>query len=192
MIERLFPDEEVNKVEDITVDYLSKRNIKALILDIDNTLSDWNSDPESSVINWLETMKRNDIKLCLVSNNKKTRVEKVGAMLSIHAIHSALKPRRRAFISALTLMGVKAAETAVMGDQIFTDVYGGNRLNMYTIYVRPISERETAFIKMKRPFEKFILAKFRIKELGHSERRMVWKERSGKIKLRRIEGRLLK
>ena len=189
MIERLFPDEEVNKVEDITVDYLMKKNIKALILDIDNTLSEWNSDPGNNVITWLETMKRSEIKLCLVSNNKKIRVEKVGTMLSIHAIHGALKPRRKAFISALTLMGTTALETAVVGDQIFTDVYGGNRLNMYTIYVRPISERDTVFIKMKRPFEKLVLAKFRIKELEHSKRRMAWKEKSGKIKLRRIEGR---
>ena len=189
MIERFFPDKEVGKVEEILIEDLKEKKIKGVILDIDNTISEWKLDPTDNVVAWLEMLKRNDIKICLVSNNRRARVERLSRKLELHAVHDAFKPRRKAFLSALVLMDIKAEETAVVGDQIFTDVYGGNRLNMYTIYVNPISERDHCFVKMKRPFERYVLRKYRMKKFKHNQQRLIWKKRSGSRKLKRLEGK---
>ncbi|MGE5473581.1 MAG: YqeG family HAD IIIA-type phosphatase [Ignavibacteriales bacterium] len=178
MIERFFPDMEVNKVEDISIDDLRDNNIKAIILDIDNTICEWKMEPAENVKAWLGLLKRNGIQICLVSNNKRYRVEKIGRILEINSIHSAIKPSRKGFLSAISIMNVTPEETAVIGDQIFTDIYGGNRLNMLTIYVKPICDKDYLFVRMKRPFERFILRKYKLCNYFQKEKRMVWKIRS--------------
>jgi HAD superfamily phosphatase (TIGR01668 family) len=68
-----------------------------------------------------------------------------------------VKPRRRAFRRALHIMELTSQETAVIGDQIFTDVLGGNRLGLYTILVTPISEKEFIWTRLMRKLERFVL-----------------------------------
>ena len=187
MIERFFPDKEVRCVEDITVEVLREEKIKGLILDIDNTLSEWKTDPSESVIAWLESLKKNGIKLCLVSNNRRSRVEVISKKLSINAVHGAIKPRRKAFLAAIRLMEIAPGETAVVGDQVFTDIYGGNRLNMLTIYVNPINDKDGWLVRFKRPIERWILQHFRAQKFRLLEKRIIWKMRSGRRKLRNYE-----
>ncbi len=183
MIERFFPDEEVNKVEEILPERLKNKNLKGLILDVDNTLREWNLDPTESVVKWLEMLRDSGISICLVSNNRRTRIERLSRKLSLHAIHGALKPRKKAFLSALELTGTNPNETAVVGDQIFTDIYGGNRLNMYTIFVRPIALKDNILVRLKRPLERFILTRFRNEAPTYSNKRLRWKQKSGRRKL---------
>jgi HAD superfamily phosphatase (TIGR01668 family) len=68
-----------------------------------------------------------------------------------------MKPAKRAFLKAGMVMGLESRQIAVVGDQIFTDVYGGNRAGMFTILVKPIDCNEGIFVKLKRIFEKRIL-----------------------------------
>lgn len=175
MLEKFFPDEEVAKIEDISLEDLMQKNIKALIVDIDNTICEWKMEPNDDVRAWIKMMKRNGIQICLVSNNKRFRVEKISRILEINAVHNAAKPSRKAFLSAIGLMGVSYKETAVIGDQIFTDIYGGNRLGLYTIYVRPIALKDYLFVRCKRPFEWIILKKFRTRSLEQRSERDFWK-----------------
>jgi len=83
--------------------------------------------------------------------------------LKLPAIHRALKPRKRAFKEAMELMELSPLETAVIGDQIFTDIYGGNRLGLYAILVKPIDTNEQILIKMKRIFEKIVMYSYKRK-----------------------------
>ena len=185
MIERFFPDEEFKRVEDINIEFLMKENIKGLILDIDNTISEWKMEPTEDVMAWLDMMKENGIKLCLASNNRRARADYMSSLLGINAVHNSLKPSRRAFIAAMRLMGTNPSETAVVGDQVFTDIYGGNRLNLYTIFITPINVRDGWFVKFKRPLEKWVLKSFREKLFIRQERRKIWKMRSGRRKLKK-------
>jgi len=178
VIERFFPDMEATRVEDICMDDFRQNNIKAVILDIDNTICEWKMEPGENVKAWLSLLKRNGIQICLVSNNKRYRVEKVGRILEINSIHNAYKPSSKAFLSAISIMGVPREQTAVIGDQIFTDIYGGNRLNMFTIYVKPICEKDYLFVRMKRPFERFVLRKSRLSTYSQKEKKMIWKQSS--------------
>ncbi|MGE4282265.1 MAG: YqeG family HAD IIIA-type phosphatase [Clostridia bacterium] len=161
MLEILFPSLIVETIENIDLETLQKNNIKGLVLDIDNTLVAWDiKEADEKAMRWIQYVKSQGIKVCLVSNNTEDRVVKFNENLSLFAIHAANKPSKMPFLKALRYLELKPEEIAVVGDQIFTDVLGGNRLNMFTILVTPISQKEFPFIKMKRFFEKRVLKSY--------------------------------
>ncbi|HHV60464.1 MAG TPA: YqeG family HAD IIIA-type phosphatase [Clostridiaceae bacterium] len=159
---RFFPDVYVDRVQDINLNDLIKKNIKGLILDIDNTLvPPRTKEADENAVKWLEKVKEAGIKACIVSNATKKRVVMFNEELKLPAIYRALKPRRKAFIKAAALMDIDIKEAAVVGDQIFTDIIGGKKLKMYTILVKPFDNREFFFVKLKRFPERFILSRYK-------------------------------
>jgi HAD superfamily phosphatase (TIGR01668 family) len=84
-------------------------------------------------------------------------VEKVAEVLEIPFISRAVKPRRSAFLRAVSLLSVKPHEAVVIGDQIFTDIMGGNRAGLFTILVEPIARREFFGTKISRLMEYFVM-----------------------------------
>jgi len=161
MIEKLYPKHKVDKIQDIELSMLINKGIKGLILDIDNTLvPEHVAEPDENAIKWIERVKESGFKVCIVSNASEKRVVKFNEKLKVHAIHKASKPSRKAFLKAIRLMDIEAEETAVIGDQIFTDIYGGNRLNMFTILVTPIDKKEVFYVRIKRIAEKYVLSKY--------------------------------
>lgn len=162
MLERFFPDLILDKVQDIDSRILEKRGIKGLILDIDNTLvPNHVREADENALLWITRMKSEGYKLCIVSNASKKRVIKFNENLKLFAIHRALKPNTGAFKKALRLMDLKANEAAVVGDQIFTDIYGGKKLGLFTILTKPLHGRESLFIGVKRIAEKLVLHKYK-------------------------------
>lgn len=158
MIEIFFPDLIVDKVQDINLRTLRNNNIKGLILDIDNTLVPTHvKEADENALKWIERVKSEGFKVCIVSNASEKRVIKFNEKLKLPAIHRASKPGSKAFKKAMNLMEIKPNETAVVGDQIFTDIYGGKRLGMLAILTRPIHKKEFFFVQMKRFPEKLIL-----------------------------------
>ncbi|MGI5921013.1 MAG: YqeG family HAD IIIA-type phosphatase [Syntrophomonadaceae bacterium] len=160
----LFPDIYVKSILDIPLDQLQQANIRAFILDLDNTITEWNSNKLSKeIIAWFDLIKSRGFKACILSNNGEQRVITVARRLDIPYIFRAQKPRRRAFQKAVALMGLNNSEVAVIGDQIFTDILGGNRAGLFTILVVPIAKREFAGTKISRCMEFFVLRRFKHK-----------------------------
>ena len=146
-------------MQDIDLTLLKQKNIKGLILDIDNTLVPTHvKEADDNIIQWLERVKELDFKVCIVSNASQTRVIKFNEKLKIFAIHRAFKPGSKAFYKAARLMDLDNGEIAVVGDQVFTDIYGGNKAGMFTVLTKPIHPDEFIFVKFKRIFEKFVLS----------------------------------
>lgn len=161
MLEKFYPKHRVDKVQDVELSMLKNKNIKGLILDIDNTLvPEHMAEPDENAIEWIQRVKDSGFKVCIVSNATEKRVVKFNEKLKVYAIHKASKPGKKAFMQAVRLMNIEVEETAVIGDQIFTDIYGGNRLNMFTILVKPIDKKEVFYVKIKRIAEKFVLSKY--------------------------------
>lgn len=159
-MEKFYPDMKVEKVQDIDLESLIKNNIKGLILDIDNTLvPEHVEEADENAVRWIDNVKKAGFKVCIVSNASKKRVVKFNEKLKVYAVHRASKPGTESFLKATGFMDIKPIETAVIGDQIFTDIYGGNKANMFTILVKPIDSREFIFVRFKRLLEKYILAK---------------------------------
>jgi len=82
---------------------------------------------------------------------------KVAKILDLPFLSNAGKPRRKAFKKVLSILDIKADELAVIGDQIFTDVLGGNRMELYTILVVPISSSEFFGTRIMRRMERFVI-----------------------------------
>jgi hypothetical protein len=143
---------------DISFEQLISQGTKGIIVDLDNTLTIWGSEElPRETVRWIEAAKEQDLKVCLVSNNKGERIKRIAAILNIPFVAKASKPRRRAFIRGMEVMGTNSWETAVVGDQIFTDVLGGNRLKLYTILVVPMSSYEFIGTRLMRIPEKAVL-----------------------------------
>jgi len=164
MMEILYPRIYVNSLLDIPLERLKELKIKAFILDLDNTVTEWNSSTvKKEIVEWFEKIKQEDFKACILSNNGEKRILSVSESLGIPYIPRAQKPRRGAFYRAISLMGVDPEETAVIGDQIFTDVLGGNRAGLFTILVVPINRKEFLGTKISRSFEYFLLRRLKKK-----------------------------
>lgn len=154
---KIYPNEYLKSVKDINIDFLNKNNIKALILDIDNTLIDYYKNLEESIIQWAKKMKENGIILYILSNtNKEEKVKTVSKALDIPYEFFAKKPSKKGFIKIQNKINIKPENIGVVGDQIFTDIVGGNRCNMFTILVDPVDKKDYWYTAWKRPLEKII------------------------------------
>ena len=157
----LYPKAYFESVKEINIDFLNKNNIKALILDVDNTLIDYDKNLIDGAKQWCDNLKRNGIKICILSNtNKIKKVEMVAKILDLEYIYFAHKPNKKGFYKAQELLGLELSEIATVGDQVFTDVFGGNRVGMFTILTKPIDRRDILITKLKRPFEKVVIKKY--------------------------------
>ena len=158
----IYPDAYFNKVEEITIEFLNKNAIKALILDIDNTLIDYSKIMTSSVENWAKNLKGQGVKIYILSNsNKKKKVENIAKILDVPYIYFGKKPLKMGFKKAKKELKEDSKNIAVVGDQIFTDIIGGNRCKMFTILVEPINEKDFWYTRWKRPIENKIKEKIR-------------------------------
>ena len=154
----LYPKEYLSSVKDITIDMLNKNNIKGLILDVDNTLISLDKVMPEGIERWAKELKNNGIKICILSNsNKINKVEAVAKIIEVPYIFFGKKPLKAGFIRAKNILKLQEKNIAVVGDQIFTDVIGANRCNMFSILVKPIEEKDYLITRIKRPLEKFIL-----------------------------------
>ncbi len=156
----LKPKAQFNKVTDITADFLKKNNITAVILDVDNTLIDLDRKPLENVEKWVNSLKKENIKICIASNSiKKGKIEKVAKKMDIPFIYFSTKPLKRGLKKAVQILQEKNENIAEIGDQLFTDVLGANRMKMFSILTKPISGEKTKLGEIKRRIEKIYLKK---------------------------------
>ena len=143
----------------VSVDLLYEMGIKALLLDVDNTLTTHNSQDLSPAVSaWLEDVKAKGITPVIVSNGTTKRVKPFAERLGLPFTASAAKPLPCGFLRAMKERGLKRCECVVIGDQIFTDVLGGKAAGMRVIQVLPIDiDTDTAFIHFKRKLEKIVM-----------------------------------
>ena len=158
----LYPKEYFNNVREIKIEFLMKNKINALILDVDNTLIDYDKNLPEETIKWAEELKEKGIKLYILSNsNKKEKVKTVAEKLNIQYEYFGKKPLKTGFKKVQQKLQEKSENIGVVGDQIFTDVLGGNRCKMFTILVEPIAEKDIWVTLLKRPIEKAIKNKYK-------------------------------
>lgn len=148
------PDFRFERFSDVTVEFLKEQGISGLLLDIDNTLEPYeNPKPGDGVLRWFEALGAAGIKCAFVSNNGWERVEEFNEKLGFVAIAKSKKPLKRNLLRALESIGVSKESAAIMGDQVFTDVWAGHNAGIKTILVPPIKDKTDPFTKFKRLLE---------------------------------------
>lgn len=124
----------------VTADFLKSKGISLLLLDLDNTLVPYEKKgPHDRIMHWIGSMRDGGITLFLVSNNRTDRVRKNAAEMGLEYVMHAKKPRTEGVRKAMELAGKTPEETALAGDQSFTDVIAANRAGIMSILVMPMS-----------------------------------------------------
>ena len=160
LLERFRPKMRAASVTEIDTVALREQGFECLLLDLDNTLLPWKDPnlPESSK-RWVESARLAGMKPCLVSNTHyPRRLNRIAGELGIPAVAHALKPRRHGFDKAAALVGCELERAVVVGDQLLTDIWGGNRIGACTVLVNPIHPREFVGTKVSRMVERVIFA----------------------------------
>lgn len=151
----LTPDHVFKDVLEIRPAWLAERGCRGLIVDLDNTIMPWRGErPGLETIQWFRDLNDAGIGVVLVSNAGGPRADRMAAILGVKAVAPAKKPMGSGYRKALVLLQIPAAEVAVVGDQIYTDVLGGNRAGVTTILVDPVTEREFLLTRLVRVFER--------------------------------------
>lgn len=154
------PDYMYRRISDIPIDKLKAAGIRGLILDIDNTLTTHdNPQPSQGVRQWLDQAEEAGMKLIILSNNKPHRVKPFAEILKLPFAANGKKPLKEGYVRCARLMGCHPKETAIIGDQVFTDILGGKFFGCTTILVEPIQPEPMLFFKVKRKLEKLVLRK---------------------------------
>ena len=157
-LNRFYPKIYVDSIYDVPYKRLIQRNIEGLIFDIDNTLAPFDIDePNDKLVKFIAKLKSMGFKICLVSNNKECRVQVFNKKLSLPVVAKAGKPKLSGIRKAIDMIGTECEKTALIGDQVFTDMWCGNRLSMTTVLVKPIANRDEFTVKLKRGLEKIVI-----------------------------------
>ncbi|NDL66249.1 YqeG family HAD IIIA-type phosphatase [Anaerotalea alkaliphila] len=153
------------------IDYttLYRNGYRGILFDIDNTLVPYDQlVPDAKLVAFFGKLKTMGFSISLLSNNSAKRVRRFNKDLKVLAYHRAQKPRRVTLEKAMKAMGTDKGSTIIVGDQLFTDVWAGNRLGIKTILVMPIQEKEQLITRIKRSTEKRILKAFHEKGIKNN------------------------
>lgn len=155
---RLFlPDCYVEQFHKINIDHLKKNHIKVLICDVDNTLAAHDTlEMDEVVRQFLRQVTEAGIQVAIVSNNRKKRVATYVGDNNYYFISNAKKPLPFAFRTIKKHFGVAYKQMAMLGDQLLTDILGGNALGVYTILTNPLVNRDINWTKINRQIERFV------------------------------------
>lgn len=152
------PDYIFPRLTDLSPDFLQQRGITLLLMDFDNTMLPYTTNvPSQELLDWLEGMKAAGITLCIVSNSHKSRVPAFSKAYGVACVTRAAKPGTRGIREAMVRFGAKQSETALVGDQIYTDVLGAKRAGVTALIVKSI-HNHTIWLKLRHLLEVPVLA----------------------------------
>ena len=162
LYKKFYPKKIFKNLLQIDINFLRQNNIKAIFLDIDNTIMDYDGNIIEGLENWVENLKDYGIKFCIVSNtSKKEKAERVSNLLKIPFINLSTKPLKRGLKKAKKIIGIDDNSViAVIGDQVMTDVWGANRCKMFSILVEPIKDKDILVTRFNRICERIILKEY--------------------------------
>lgn len=147
-----------NSIADIKLSFLEKEGIKALILDLDNTLTTHNNPiPKPEIKLWLDEMKSAGFPMLILSNNHYDRVKPFADALGLDFVFDGGKPLTGGYKRCIERLGFNKKEIASVGDQIFTDVLGCNLAGIRSIFTYPIVYETGFWFRVKRTLEKPLL-----------------------------------
>ncbi|MEY8338755.1 YqeG family HAD IIIA-type phosphatase [Lachnospiraceae bacterium 62-35] len=157
MLKRFYPWRYIDSPYRISYEALRDKGIRGIIFDIDNTLVPHGAPADERAVELFDHLRCLGINTCLLSNNKEPRVKSFGDAIGSPYIYKGGKPSKKGYRKAMELMDSDVDSTILVGDQLFTDVWGANRSGIRSILVKPLDPREEIQIVLKRIPEKLVL-----------------------------------
>lgn len=155
----IIPNWYLDSLYELDLDKLKSLGIKGIVLDLDNTIVPGKeSEAPPDIKSWIDKAKKKGFKLCIFSNTLRIRrLLKISKDLGIPYVRGSFKPRIGGLKNSLNFMGVEPKESVMIGDRVLTDIWGGNRIGMWTILVEPLKGKEGLGTKIFRYLERFLL-----------------------------------
>lgn len=154
------PDIYQKSIYDINYKKLKDNGIKCLLFDLDNTLVPYSmKEPTNKVVELFNGLKEQGFKVVLFSNSSCQRLKPFKDILEVDCCARAFKPSTKKFIKVINELGFNISEVAIVGDQLLTDVLGGNRVGITTILTNPISKKDYFLTYINRLREKHMIKK---------------------------------
>lgn len=157
MFQRFYPSSYAENAYDIDYEGLYAQGYRGIIYDIDNTLVRHDAPATKQAIDLFARLKAIGFQTLTLSNNKEWRVKMFCDAVGTAYLYKAAKPRKRGYVQAMHVMGTEPSNTILIGDQLFTDIWGANRCRIRSILVKPIHPKERFQIVLKRIPERLIL-----------------------------------
>lgn len=157
MLQRFYPDHEIESAYDIDYEDLYQKGYRGVIYDIDNTLVPHGAPADEKAIALFRRLHEIGYRTMLLSNNKEPRVRSFCDQVGSMYIFRAGKPKTMGYENAMERMGTTAEDTLFVGDQLFTDVWGAKKAGIVTYLVKPIHPKEEIQIVLKRKLERIVL-----------------------------------
>lgn len=157
MLKMFYPSVYYASTYDIDFKEYYEKGYRGIIFDVDNTLVPHGADADERAKKLFRDLKQMGFDTCLTSNNKEERVKRFNKEIHSHYIYKANKPAKSGYMNAMKKMGTNKKNTMFVGDQLFTDVYGANRVGIYSILVGSLHPKEEIQIVLKRYLEKVVL-----------------------------------
>jgi len=155
------PDYYLDSIFEIPYGKLWENNIRGLIFDIDNTIAPYEEHhPNAKVVALVKRLKGMGFSICLLTNNTNKRLNCFTKPLDVPGIANAMKPFARGVRKAMNLLRTKPRYTAIIGDQLLSDIWAGKKTRLTTILVKPLSNKDMAFVRFKRKIEDRLLRRY--------------------------------
>ncbi|MCL2254967.1 MAG: YqeG family HAD IIIA-type phosphatase [Lachnospiraceae bacterium] len=164
---KFYPQNYIDSTYNIPFEELYNKGFRGLIFDIDNTLVEHGAPANAKAVELFKRLKKIGFKTMILSNNNERRVKSFAGSVASNYIHKAGKPKRKNYLKAMEIMGTDIKTSILIGDQLFTDIWGANRLRMNNYLVAQIDKKEEIQIVIKRFFEKPILYFYKKKNRGN-------------------------
>lgn len=166
MLKMFVPKKYIKNFNYLDLDDLKKNGIKMIICDIDNTLvAHDEKHPSEEAELFVKKVLEEGFDFCLISNNVSDRVETFAKKLHVNTYPNALKPLKRTYKKIIHDTNYKSHEIASVGDQLLTDILGGNRMKIYTVLTHPLVTRDLSYTKVNRIFENMVFKMLKRKKL---------------------------
>lgn len=139
----LDPDMRVERIQDIDLPLLWNQGIRGLIFDLDNTITPWHQyAANDEIIRWFEQVRQYGFQACILSNSGEAKTAQISEWLDVPVLSDSRKPCAYGFRRAGRLLQLPPRHLAMIGDQIFTDIWGGNRAGLFTILTEKLADEE--------------------------------------------------
>lgn len=166
MFDKFVPDKYFKSIYDINYQLLKSSGIKCLIFDLTNTLEPINiKTPSKKVKDLFEDLKDMGFKIIIMSNRTKRIVTPFKELLCVDSAYLSCKPMKRKYKKIMKLFDYKDNEIACIGDQLFFDILGANRMNLTSILVNPIGDSTFELSKINRKLENIVINHLTKKDL---------------------------
>ena len=155
------PDYYCDTVYQIPYDELWKKKIRGLVFDLDNTLAPYEvKHPSAKTVAFIKRLQRMGFSVCILTNNNNARLERFSKPLGLDGVANALKPFTRGLRSAMKQMGTNPRHTAIIGDQLLSDIWAGKSAKTMTVLVKPITNKDLFLVRYRRMIETWLLKRY--------------------------------